>query len=319
MATVQAAIEDFFLAHEVAGNSIATIKWYRSLLKGFAQQYGQRLLVEVSPSAIRQYIVSVRRRDRRYTDATQRPELSGGLSDESIRAHIRALEGFWSWCVIEYHLPQNPMGNIKQPKRRTSRPRAMSPDDAAKMMAATGDTVEGKRDRALLAFMIDTGCRAQTIFKLELEQLDLKRQRAVVQEKGQDERILFFTSRTADLLAAWLEVRPQTAITVFCSLSPRTKGSPISSTSLKTILNRLAKRAGVTGPHNPHSIRHMFAREYLINGGQLATLSRLMGHADVKVTADYYAVFADSELAASHRKFSPIHSLPDGESGGENS
>lgn len=317
MATVQAAVEDYLLAHEVDGSSLATIKWYRSLLAGFARQQGHRLLTDISPSVIRQYVVSIRRRENRYTGATQRPEVTGGLSEETIRGHIRALEGFWSWCVTEYQLPFNPMENIKQSKRRITRIRAMSPQDAAKMMAVPGDDTEGKRDRALLAFMIDTGCRAQTIFKLKVEQLDLKRQRAVVQEKGQDERVLFFTSRTADLLAAWLEVRPQVATTVFCSLAPAAYANPITGTSLKGLLKRLAKRARITGPHNPHSIRHMFAREYLINGGQLATLSRLMGHADVKVTADYYAVFAESELAASHEKFSPIHNLRYGENGDE--
>jgi len=50
------------------------------------------------------------------------------------------------------------------------------------------------------------------------------------------------------------------------------------------MLKRRAKRAGVQGRSNPHAFRHAFAREYLMSGGDLATLYQLMGHGSVKVT-----------------------------------
>ena len=64
---------------------------------------------------------------------------------------------------------------------------------------------------------------------------------------------------------------------------------------------------------NPHSFRHAFAREYLLRGGDLASLSRLMGHASVEVTASFYAVFLVSELQEKHAKFSPIAGMEDAE------
>ena len=72
------------------------------------------------------------------------------------------------------------------------------------------------------------------------------------------------------------------------------------------MLRRLARKAGITGPVNPHSFRHGFAREYLLSGGDLATLADLLGHSDVQVTWQSYAIFRTSELQAKHDKHSPI-------------
>jgi site-specific recombinase XerD len=275
----------------------------------FIMRFHGAPLDAITSPQIRQHIVELRRRDCRYAGAPQRPELAGGVSDETIQAHIRALRGFWAWCLAEYRLTFNPMTNIKHPKRRNPQPKAITPGDAAALIAATGNDVNGIRDRAILAFLLDTGCRAQTIMKLDMTQLDIQGRRAIVEEKGRPARVMPFIERTAELLAAWLAVRPAAAKTVFCGLAPHTYGKPMTSTSLHGMLRRLKKKAGVTGRVNPHSFRHGFAREYLKNGGDLATLARLMGHTDVKITSEYYAVFSENELADTHDKFSPLQNL----------
>ena len=86
---------------------------------------------------------------------------------------------------------------------------------------------------------------------------------------------------------------------------------PLTLSGLYGILKRTAERAGVEGRFNPHSIRHAFARQCLLNGLDLATLSRLMGHTSIGVTTDFYAVFTPIEQADRHKQFSPIHNLED--------
>ena len=72
------------------------------------------------------------------------------------------------------------------------------------------------------------------------------------------------------------------------------------------MLKRMKRKAGVKGPVNPHSFRHGFAREYLTNGGNLASLADTMGHSDVSVTWQAYAIFSPDELQKSHARFSPV-------------
>lgn len=110
----------------------------------------------------------------------------------------------------------------------------------------------------------------------------------------------------AQLIRAWLAVRPAQASTLFCGLSNQRAATPLSMSGLQMILKRLKAKAGVTGRVNPHSFRHGFAREYLINGGDLATLAQIMGHSDVRVTASFYAIFTHRELQERHQQFSPI-------------
>ena len=70
------------------------------------------------------------------------------------------------------------------------------------------------------------------------------------------------------------------------------------------LLKRLKKRAGVTGRANPHSFRHGFAKDYLMAGGDLASLADLMGHESVETTKTFYAVFEQDDLRRKHDHFS---------------
>ena len=75
------------------------------------------------------------------------------------------------------------------------------------------------------------------------------------------------------------------------------------------MLRRRAKQADVEGRANPHSFRHALAREYLMDGGDLASLSDLLGHSSVEVTKKSYAVFSVAELQAKHARHSPVARL----------
>ena len=74
------------------------------------------------------------------------------------------------------------------------------------------------------------------------------------------------------------------------------------------MLKRLAKRAGVNGRFNPHAFRHGWARGALKNGADLGTVSQILGHSSIQVTAEFYARWADEELAQRHQKFSWLNS-----------
>lgn len=150
---------------------------------------------------------------------------------------------------------------------------------------------------------------------LRRDDLHLFQLYAVVREKGDRSRAVPFTSYTAQLLRRWLDIRPIDANpeTVFCSLGSNTTGDPLTLSGLHMLIRRLRLRTGVTGRTNPHAFRHSFARQYLLNGGDLATLAQLMGHSDVSVTTDFYAIYTEAELAKQHGRFSPIRNLKRGQ------
>lgn len=302
------AISNFLLSCEADGLSRATIRWYRSLLVCFLSDFQDHQIEQITASMIRQYIVSLQNRTVRYAGAAQKPQQEGGLSEASIAAHVRALHALWGWCVREYEIP-NPMANIRRQKNPTPSPKSIAPDDFVRLFNVTGDNPVGKRDRAILCFLADTGCRIGGLLALLINDLVMDQRRAYVVEKGDTRRAVVFTTYTAQVLEQWLAVRESSATTVFVSM---TTGDPLTNSGAAQILRRLKDRAGVTGRVNPHSFRHNFAREYLRNGGDLATLAALLGHSDISTTAAYYAVFSHDELAEFHEKFSPLRGMIEG-------
>lgn len=303
------ALNDFLLACRADGLRPATLQWYRSLLSVFVQDVNSDL-ENVTPRMIRQYIVGLEERADRYIDAPQKPTQRGGLSKASVAAHVRALHAFWKWCEREYQLTRNPMENIKRQRVVPPEPKAINGEDFVKLFNATEGGRFGERDRAILVFFADTGARLGGLITLTLDNLFIEDQRAIVREKGQRTRSVVFTAYTARILLQWLAVRPASdSRYVFTSQ----RGAKLTESGVNQLLNRLKARAKVDGRVNPHSFRHGFAREYLRNGGDLATLARLLGHSDISTTAAYYAVFSQDELADLHEKFSPLNSIMGGD------
>ncbi len=299
------AISDFLMAAKADGLSAATVKWYTSLLKAWADSSAAGELSAVAVGDLRAYIIGLRERQQRFIDAPQKPVQEGGLSSATLAAHITALHSFWAWAAIEYDMP-NPMRNIKRSKPIKSVPKAINPADFVKLFHATGDDDAGIRDRALLVFLADTGCRLGGLLGLQSERLLIDDKKAIVHEKGNTSRIVVYTNSTARFLHQWLTVRESHTSFVFVSM--RT-GAGLTESGVNQLLQRLKQRAGVLGRVNPHSFRHNFAREYLRNGGDLVTLARLLGHKNVNTTADCYALFTPDELGELHEKYSPLNGL----------
>jgi site-specific recombinase XerD len=172
-------------------------------------------------------------------------------------------------------------------------------------MKSCADDTAGIRNRALLAMLLDTGARAGGICRLLMSSLDLEHRRALVTEKGGRTRFVYWSSHTHELLKHWLAVR-QDQPALFYNLET---GSPLTVQGLRVIIRRIARRAGVTGRVNPHSFRHAMARFYLQSGGDLATLSKLLGHKESRTTIDYYTIFTSDEVGQAHERHSPMNQI----------
>ncbi len=308
--TVADAYSDFIQACRADGLSPATVKYYIYALAWLKLDLGDQPLNQVQVNAIRAHIIELRNRQHRYQGAAQRPTLPGSLSVETIRAHIRSLKRFFNWSYTEYGLEQtgNPMNKIRMPRAPRQLPKAIALEDLRKLLMACDESRIGKRNKALLAFLADTGCRAGGALSLTMNGLFLNHGQAILKEKGDRARVVPFTRYTAELIQIWLDVRPKNAPTIFCSLWIGTFGI-MTVSGLNQMIKRLAAKAGVTGRCNPHSFRHGFARMYLQHGGDLATLAQIMGHSTVNVTTQFYAVFTSDELARRHEMFSPLRDL----------
>lgn len=285
MMKLKTAIAEFLIAIEADGLASSTIRWYRSLLSKFLSVVGNDRLTAIQTGGIRQFVILIRKDYREDTAA----------------AHLRALHKFFKWCSDEYDI-NNPMRNVRYPQvNKQQKPKGVASDDIVKLFDATSGA-SGERDRAIIALLTDAGIRAGELVTITMENIDTTARRVVVHGKGDKSRPVPFSEFTARLIDKWM-LRRGACDYLFYNM--RTMEA-LTVSGLQQILKRLKKKAGVTGRVNPHAFRHAFARNFLKAGGDLASLRKILGHADMEVTANFYAVFTVDELSETHAKFSPF-------------
>jgi site-specific recombinase XerD len=108
---------------------------------------------------------------------------------------------------------------------------------------------------------------------------------------------VFFDEGTAAAPQAWLEIRPDNGPDLVFNLT---------QWGIYLVFRRLAERLHLQPGWYPHNWRRAFARNFIRNGGDLGTLSQLLGHTDLRVTKDFYGDLDDDDLQTVYNRFSPL-------------
>jgi len=302
------AIDLFLVSVRADGRKEKTIEYYRQCLTPCCAFLNDTDLESITSNQLREFLASLYARNERWVSHPRVKPKQGGLSLFTIQGYLRALKRFFNFCVAEEYIKpsQNPAARLKRQRIPRTIPKEMSDDDLRAILQESRKSMFPQRDYALILFLAGTGCRVGGLVGLRVGDLDFERRRAVVTEKGDKSRIIPLSEKIVDALREWLAVRRASSDYVFVK---RRSGEQMNGDSAALVLTRLAHRANVKGHHNPHSLRHRYAKKYLMNGGDLASLSRLMGHYDISVTSNYYSIFSIEELQEKQEKFSPLRGL----------
>jgi len=310
------AISALLIATKADGQSPETVTAYRRKLKPLVVFLGDVQVESISVDDLRRYVASMRDEATLYADHPYHEPRAGTLSPFTVAGRVRALKRLFSFLEAEGVITVNSARKIKTPRPRRDEPKAGSMADFRALLHTTeGGSVDDLRDGAILLLLADTGCRVGGLCGLRVADVHLESGLVSLTEKGSKARLVPIDPLTADAVRAWLVVRPgDQGPALFVSLST-SKHGPLTPGGVGQMLKRRARLAGVAGPVNPHSWRHFFAREYLMAGGDLATLADLMGHSSIEVTKAYYAIFTVGELRAKHARYSPIAQMRGGKDG----
>ena len=290
--TVNEGVERLLIALLAEGVKNSTITWYRVRFARFLSRYGHLKLEDILIDDVRYYLAGVREE---------------GLSPHYFYSHARVVRRLFKWLYEERLIDDGFWKRIKLPKLPPAEPKGVDMDDVRKLLSACESTIAGKRDKAIILFLLDTACRAGGLCSLNMEDIDLDHGVAMVHEKGDKARKVLFGGRTRGAILDWIRVRPfEKNPFLFTSLRD---SQEMNGNLVIQMLRRLAKRAGVQGRVNPHAFRHGFAREYLKKGGDLASVSDLLGHSQITVTKANYAVFLVEEHREKHDAYSPVNFL----------
>ncbi len=229
---------------------------------------------------------------------------AGRVDPRTLARQRSALRAFFGFQVLQGRLPSNPAKLLDLPRIPRRLPRAPKPEDLDVILAGCdpGDAC-GLRDLTMYQLIFDTGLRASELCSLRLGGLSFEHEEIRVVGKGDKERIVFLSKRSARSLKLYLkQARPLLlgeARSSYLFLSHW--GRPISRKTLWSGWHQLCARAGIHS--TVHGIRHAFATALLNGGADIRHVQELLGHADIMTTAIYLHV--DGRMAAVHARYHP--------------
>jgi len=279
------AIEHFVTAKAAEGASPKTIEWYRMVLGRAGRDLGvDRALDSLTSNELRAWLLTLRET----------------LSPISVAGYVRGLKAFGRWCATEEIATAAALCTLRRP--RVPHKLVEPLDDAALRRMLDAASV---RDRAIVLLMLDTGLRLSELARLRPS--DLRSDGSLkVMGKGARERIVPVGGVARQALVRYLRHADlaDTSIAIFRARG----GGALGPRGIQQVFKRLKARAGIPGRCSPHTLRHTFARAYLVNGGDAFSLQRMLGHSTLDMVKRYVAL-ADADLAARHRTASPADRL----------
>jgi integrase/recombinase XerC len=203
----------------------------------------------------------------------------------------RKLSSVRSWCAFLFDrglIPSDPAKEIRGPKLPSRLPRALSREDASRLVDAGTSGEDPLRDSAALELLYGCGLRIAELASLRWQDVDLDERMVRVFGKGNKERIVPFGTCALRALREWRDSAGPSAEYVF----PGQRGGAIAVRTVHRIVRRAALKAGVANV-TPHVLRHSFATHLLEGGASLRVLQELLGHESLLTTQHYLAVGAD--------------------------
>ncbi|HEX6548769.1 MAG TPA: tyrosine-type recombinase/integrase [Candidatus Dormibacteraeota bacterium] len=236
--------------------------------------------------------------------AYQRHLASGRKAASRARALV-ALRSWLRWLAREGLIARDDSNRITLPKLEERLPKPMPPEELARLLSALPrSTAIERRDRALVYFLISTGCRISEA--LNLDRADVPRQgnRLIVTGKGNKQRAVFLTEDAKRALDEYLEAREDTSLALFLNYDRRGLADRrLTTAGARHIVNRVRKQFGAWSFRSPHVARHTAATTLLeVTGGDVRLVQEVLGHANLS-TLQAYTKIVDTRKQDAYKAY----------------
>jgi len=227
-----------------------------------------------------------------------------GLNARSIARKLSCWRGFFEWLAeSDKTLAGNPVEGVKPPKRDKPLPKALSADDAIRLVEQTplarpADTTLALCNRAMFELLYSSGLRVSELTGLDVQYaraggheslgwLDLDAREVHVTGKGSKRRSVPVGSGALEALRNWLAVRATLMKTDPHPLFLSERGTRMTPRVVQMRLKAHALSLGIPTSVHPHVLRHSFASHMLQSSGDLRAVQEMLGHASIASTQVY--------------------------------
>ena len=302
-------ISDFLESLEIEkGRSTKTTENYGLYLARFldliTQDFPEGATIkpaDLTPEILRKF----RLRLNRFDDNQNHERLSALTQSY----HLIALRGFLKYLAKRGIKSLDP-SLVDLPRAAKKQVTFLHFDEVSHLLSEIPtDTETGLRDRAIIELLFSGGLRVSELCNLNRDSINLARREFMVRGKGKKDRPIFIDQTTAEHIEEYLNARTDTLPALFLHNSsnqniPDTSGDfrRLSPRSIERIIGKYTRQAGITKHVTPHTLRHSFATDLLMNGADIRSVQSLLGHANI-ATTQIYTHITDPHLKEVHEKF----------------
>jgi site-specific recombinase XerD len=281
------------------GRSAKTAENYRLYLERFVEFTDDIKVGNITSEIIRKYRLWLNRYKNNADD---------DLATITQSYHLIALRGFLGYLGqrdIETLAPTK----IILPKVARKQVTFLHYDEVERLISGIDISSEaGLRDRAIVELLFSSGLRVSELINLNRDHINTKRREFMVRGKGQKDRPIFISEAAAGWVDHYLDVRDDMLSPLFIGYSknvePSTSGDfrRLTARSIQRMVSKYALLAGITKHVSPHTMRHSFATDLLMNGADIRSVQSMLGHSSISTTQVYTHV-TDQHLREVYEKF----------------
>lgn len=296
---LSAAIRDYLVEIEVRKYTPKTIRGYRSnlnLFLRFCKEFAEADTVEeVTPSVVKRFTKYMVSRGRKGT---------------YINGLLKTIKSFVQYCYEEGMGGFNTKSGFRWCKEEKPVIMTFKPKDVRAMLGdCSGGDFVSVRDKAILTMLFETGIRCWELCCVKPE--DIHDDFIVIMNgKGHKQRVVPITAilhkamlRYENAKANYFALKP-TDDRYFLSFH----GRQLTNSAVEHIIKKHS--SGVEGVRtSPHTCRHFFAQQQVKMGTDLYTISRLLGHENIRITQIYLNSLRDEDIIAVAKSQSVLMNL----------
>lgn len=299
--TLSALITDFLEYLELERNaSQLTIKNYDHYLKRFVDFARDIDPSDIDLNLVRRYRLYL----SRFTDPKSKRSLKR-ITQNYFMIALRAFLRYLARCDIQTLSPEKIELGEQEP-----RPLKVLDDGQLRQLLGAPDTGKkmGIRDRAILETLFSTGLRVSELASLNRDSINFNRREFGIIGKGGKERVVFLSDQAVEWLEKYLQVRKDNFRPLFIrfqgKVNPANSGEAmrLTSRSIERTVEKYVKKIGLLVKATPHTLRHSFATDLLINGADIRSVQEMLGHANISTTQIYTHV-TNRHLRDIHQAF----------------
>jgi integrase/recombinase XerD len=232
-------------------------------------------------------------------------DLHKKYKQKTVKRKIASVKAFYSYLEEEEILPQNPFRKIKVKFKETIiLPRIIPREEIEQLLNYMYTYLKGLsgirhkyglRDAAVVELFFATGARVYEISNIRYESINLNSGLIRIMGKGGKERYIQISNEAVLEILRKYYAENEKEIKKIGYFFVNNRGNRYTEQSIRLMLRKYTKRAGIETKITPHMFRHSFATYLIEEGVDVSCVQQILGHSSIKTTQIYIHVAAKKQ------------------------